>query len=330
MSGPRVLYIGGTGRSGSTVLDSLLGCFPGVFSGGELAFLWQYGLVAHGKCSCGAPLESCPFWAEVLGRVSSTVAVDAERMVELRRRFRSAHLPLMFSRSFCERKLDALEEFPSVVELVYRSLADSSGATLIVDSSKEPHYSYILRERTGLPVYFLHLVRDPRAVGMSWRRSRTERGLDGGVQMERRGTLKSSLYYNVSNTAAELLWKKNSHYAFMRYEDFVDRPHEAVRRIGEFVGMELAVDDVLDAHRSFERVGQHSAWGNPNRFEHGRTTLRADEAWVDGLSRGRQFVLSACTAPLVHRYGYSFGTKRQSNRLPIASLRTNQIAEPRA
>ena len=73
-----------------------------------------------------------------------------------------------------------------LVEQLYRGIARSTGARLIVDSSKEPHYSWILRQATDLDVRFLHLVRDPRAVAMSWRRPRAEPGLGGAATMELR------------------------------------------------------------------------------------------------------------------------------------------------
>ena len=60
-----VLFIAGFGRSGSTLLDRLLGSTPGVHSGGELAAIWTHGLVDDRLCSCGAPFSGCPFWRAV-------------------------------------------------------------------------------------------------------------------------------------------------------------------------------------------------------------------------------------------------------------------------
>ena len=41
----RVLYVGSWSRSGSTLLDLMLGQVPGFVSVGELRFLWQRGLI---------------------------------------------------------------------------------------------------------------------------------------------------------------------------------------------------------------------------------------------------------------------------------------------
>lgn len=315
---PRILYLGGSTRTGSTVLDSLLGAFPGVFSGGELTFFWRYGMQEGGRCSCGAVVVNCPVWSEVLRRAFSGEVVDPDRMVELRSRFWSAHLPLMVVPALRRRGLSRLEEYPRVIERLYNSIAETTGARLIVDSSKEPHYSYILRETTDLDIYFLHLVRDPRAVGSSWLRARPELGYGRGTELarqgpqrksgyhhaERRHPLQTSAYYDVSNLASELLWTSSERYAFMRYEDFVTRPAEALESISEFVGIELDVGSVLDSNNSFERPNLHSAWGNPNRFEEGRTLLERDDAWITRLGRTNQAAITALTFPLMARYGY--------------------------
>src|SRR5207245_4821641 len=62
---PTVLYLGGVGRSGSTLVDRILGQVPGLFSGGEIRDLWARGLIENRQCGCGTPFRSCSFWTEV-------------------------------------------------------------------------------------------------------------------------------------------------------------------------------------------------------------------------------------------------------------------------
>jgi hypothetical protein len=304
----KVLYIGGAGRSGSTVLDALLGSADGWLSCGELTFMWQYGLLRGGRCSCGAPLAECVVWAKVFEVAGHEQPLDPARMVALRKRFRSTHLPLMASERITRRRLDALEEFPDVVERVYRAAAELTGARVLVDSSKEPHYSAILRERTKLDVYFLHLVRDPRAVAHSWQRRRGERG--DGSEMERRGVLKTSLYYVVSNSAAELLWRgRPDRYRLVRYEDLLDDPVRVVGEIAELIDEPIELGQALAA-RSFDLGETHITWGNPNRFARGRVQLRSDDAWRDEQSAWRAAALAALNLPLAGRYGYPWRSGR--------------------
>ena len=300
----KVLFIGGTGRTGSTLIDRLLGSAPGWFSGGELAFLWRYGLARGGLCSCGVPLVQCPVWSVALDLAGQGKEVDAQRMIELRRRFWSLHLPLLVSSRVAQHRLDRLEEFPAVVERVYRSVLDVTGDNVLIDSSKDVHYSWILRERTDLDVYFLHLVRDPRAIGHSWTKRRLELGFDGTEHMARRNLAEASIYFNVSNSAAELLWGGSpSRYRLLRYEDLVEHPRETCQRIAEFVGEDVNLSEVLDG-RTFRPAARHTTWGNPNRFDDEVTVIESDEQWRSKQPGWRSELLRAVNAPLAHRYGY--------------------------
>src|ERR1041384_6184892 len=61
----RLGYISGVARSGSTVLDSVLGNHPLIQSVGELARLVSDGWINNFYCSCGKPSQECPFWVAV-------------------------------------------------------------------------------------------------------------------------------------------------------------------------------------------------------------------------------------------------------------------------
>ena len=60
----RVLYIGGEGRSGSTVLSAVLGNHEGYVPVGELPDVWL-ALLRNDRCGCGEPFATCPFWTAV-------------------------------------------------------------------------------------------------------------------------------------------------------------------------------------------------------------------------------------------------------------------------
>ena len=74
-----VLYIAGPGRSGSTLLDTMLGQIDGFVSVGELRNLWARGLGDGWPCGCGAAVRDCPFWSSVLTEAFGSVdAVSVE------------------------------------------------------------------------------------------------------------------------------------------------------------------------------------------------------------------------------------------------------------
>src|SRR5215831_4456244 len=62
---PTVVYIAGSGRSGSTLLERVLGEIPGFANVGELIDLFRR-VADHGeRCGCGQEFARCPFWSQV-------------------------------------------------------------------------------------------------------------------------------------------------------------------------------------------------------------------------------------------------------------------------
>lgn len=301
----KVLFIGGTGRTGSTTLEKLLGQFDGVFAAGETMWLW-YALAGGGRCSCGAPLRSCPVWSGVFEAAYGGVdRIDPAALYELQWRFHSGHLPLVGVSAARSRLLARVEPHRDALEQLFVAIRDTQGARVVVDKSLSPHHSFVLRESRLLDVHFLHLERDPRAIAYSWSRIRPERGFDGRRTMDRRGVVMSAVFHDVSNLAAELLWSRSrDRYLRIRYEDFVEDPSGTLRRIGWFLGEDLDPSSFLDGNEAWiEPV--HSAWGNPNRFDAGRLTIRRDDAWTECLPALQRHVTEVLTWPLLRRYGYS-------------------------
>ena len=325
MTRRKVLYIGGTGRTGSTVLDQLLGQFPAFFSGGEMAFFWSRGILANAICACGEPVRSCPVWEHSIAAVTDSPDITAEQMVALHKRFWSIHTFAMVIPGFARSRMRQIHDFPQTMQRLYGSILDDQQAQVFVDSSKEPHFSYILREGSDLDLRFLHLVRDPRAVGRSWQRIKPESGLPTDVNMERRTSSVAAAYYMFSDVMAEVFWQSpHRRYAFLRYEDFAEDPAAVLAAIGDFVDEPIDPGTVLDG-RSFEAGPIHTSWGNPNRVGRTTLTIRADEAWRTELSRRDKIILTLLTLPLILRYGYPIrpSGKRlapRSSRLRAADL----------
>ena len=81
----KVLFIAGPGRSGSTLLDMLLGQINGCYSTGELRFIWSRGFEQNQLCGCGKPFRECEFWTEVVKEAFGGFEdIDYARIEELR------------------------------------------------------------------------------------------------------------------------------------------------------------------------------------------------------------------------------------------------------
>jgi hypothetical protein len=299
----KVLYIAGWGRSGSTILDNLLGQLDGFFSTGELRYIWERGVIGDWMCGCGRPVKTCEVWSAVLERLREDRSIpDAPTILEWQRtvtRFRHT------------RKLLALEpaavgihptlsSYARVVQKLYASIADVAGARVIVDSSKRPSDAAVLALVPGLEVYVVHLVRDPRAVAYSWQKRQP--GID------RHGVAESTASWVAWNLASEQLRARLADRStLVRYERFVDRPTGTMRRLVELVGEDPALVDMPNTN-TFQVTGTHTVSGNPARFRSGSVTIRPDTEWKQGLRASQRSLATAIAAPLLRRYGYAVRT----------------------
>jgi hypothetical protein len=307
----KVLYIAGCGRSGSTILDNILGQLDGFVSVGEIRYLWQRGMIDDRLCGCGEPFSSCPFWTEVLRRVREGDELDPARIVELLGRgTRARHIPwLLRTRRHPERVRDRLQDLPNVLAHIYGSVAETTGARVIVDSSKLPTYGEMLRHVPGVETYVVHLVRDPRATAFSWMRAKPLPERDGRMMQQQRPS-KSAALWMLWNAATEGFWGQGSRSLRLRYEDFIASPQAVVERIVGLVGERVSELPFVAADQ-VTLATTHGVAGNPSRFTTGVVPLRLDAAWRDQMRPRDRLLVSTLTAPLGYRYRYLGAARRR-------------------
>jgi UDP-N-acetylglucosamine transferase subunit ALG13 len=298
--GPVVLYLAGFGRSGSTLLERLLGETPGVMALGEVVHLWERGVLLDQTCGCGEPFSRCPFWTEVGQRAFGGWDADQARHVlalragvDRKRRIPATALP---TPPPATRR--ALAEYASAFAEVYRAAAAASGAEVVVDSSKHVSLAFALSHDADLDLRVLHLVRDPRAVAHSWAKEVDRPEVrDGEALMPRYSTATSIQRWTTTNLLVESLRARGRPQTRLRYEDLVRDPAEALTRAASDLGLPLRPSVTLRDH-VVELGTSHSVAGNPMRFTTGPVTLRVDEAWRQDMPEGPKRAVSLLTAPL--------------------------------
>ncbi|MGP8160571.1 MAG: sulfotransferase [Candidatus Dormibacteria bacterium] len=304
-----VLYIAGTGRSGSTVLAGVLGEVEGVFAAGEVRYLWQRGLIEGRLCGCGAPVRDCPRWGAILEAATrGGVAMRPEAMAEfLVHAGRVRHLPGSLVRKALpmqQERSTARAAARATLSRLYPAIAQVTASQVVVDSSKLPAYALLLADLPGIDLRVVHLVRDPRGAAYSWS---TRKALtDGATQshMEQMGALKSAALWDVWNVAASgLLGGGDGRYLRLRYEDFVADPAAAVRRILSLAGLAGSALP-FDSDAGINLRPNHMVAGNPDRLRHGPIRLRVDARWRSAMPGRDRRVVNAVAAPLLALYGY--------------------------
>jgi Sulfotransferase family len=308
----RVLFLGGLGRSGTTLLERVLGELPGVCPLGEVVHLWQRDLRDGERCGCGEPFADCEFWTRV-GKAAfgGWDGVDVDRVLHLQRAVeRTRYIPWLAAPALPAAHRALVREYAGYYARLYRAAAEVAGARVVVDSSKHGALAYCLRWADDLDLRVVHVVRDSRGVAYSWtkRVARPEAG--GAAEMARYTPGRSALLWDAHNVAFGLLRHRGVPVHRLRYEELIANPRGTVHALARFAGLpESAVDlsflgrDADGTEYAHLRAG-HSAAGNPMRFTVGRVPLRRDDAWREALGPRQRRLVAALTAPLLGVYGY--------------------------
>lgn len=297
----KVIYIAGYGRSGTTLLDIALGQQPGVFATGELTALARHVWKEREFCACRRQADECDFWSPVVSAWQADRQPDAieqygknlarsEWLIDLRRllwRFGASKQGAAYS--------DATQG-------LLGEIAEASGSSLIVDSSKLPGRAAALMSLKNIEVYLVHMVRDGRGVGWSMMKP-YQRSVEAGIQKELKP---KPLWYTAArwvsvNLGAEILRLRlpRNRSIRVRYEDFVANPEDVVKSIMSLVGHSYVVPD----HGAELMKPQHQIAGSRHRMQE-EIRIKKDIGWTRQMPRAMRRLFSVLTAPLLTRYGY--------------------------
>lgn len=305
---PKVLYIAGIGRSGSTLVNRTVGASDGCFAAGEIMHLFGRGMLRNELCSCGEPVRECPVWSAVLEDLRERGYLGKPLEVErFRRRITEGYqLPALFlpwKPEFLSRKV---ADFRELLGETYRSLRRVTGCEVVVDSSKNAGYGRLVAGIPDLPVYVLHLVRDSRGVAYSLEKRKRRPGTRGREEyLDRRSAASGSLFWTAAQLLAEQLQPRVEGYSRLRYRDFVRSPAPLVERALRLAGEYRSPIQIQHINGSVVRLeSQHLLAGNPSRSQVGDVRLREDMEWRVEMNALKKATVTSLTLPYLLRYGY--------------------------
>ncbi len=303
-----ILYIAGMGRSGSTLLDLMLGQIPNLLPVGELRFIWKRGLAQNQLCGCGAPFRDCPFWTAVGDAAfAGWTNVNVDEMVRLEAQVdRHRFLPFMLFPNMWPAYGRRLRRYTEMLSQLYGGIEAAGQGRVIVDSTKDPPFAFLLRRVPNLDLRVIHLVRDARGVAYSWtKKVRKPEQVEKVELMDIYSPFGMSLRWILYNVLVHALQRLGVQRLLVRYETLVTSPVEQLGKIVEAAGQTLGPNDLDFLHGNSVEIGvHHTVAGNPMRFSQGRISLRVDEQWRTSLAVRHQRLIGAVTWPLMWRYGY--------------------------
>ena len=277
----KLVYIGGYGRSGSTLLEYLLTANPEVVGCGEVArHLRSFG--RHKICTCGQPMQDCPVWGNFQHKSGRLEGLDHEQLT-----------------------LALLDQVSGAHAVMVDSSKTAWGSTLM---------PFRLSRRLGEDFLLVHLVRDPRAVGWSTMRApprikkTRKKGRVKLRQKSRRGSspavrsLRTVIGWTIANLAWEMFgWRHPDRYLRVRYEDFAQAPLTVVGHVLSRVSLEAPVT----LKRGEAGDNRHQLYGNAMRFESlSPTEIKEDVAWKTSMPKGYRRLIAGLCWPLCMRYAY--------------------------
>lgn len=300
-----VLYIMGLFRSGSTILDIILGNHDEVESVGELRNLAASGWMGDEVCACGKPASECEYWTAVRRNWAIRVGGDkVARLIELQNRFeRIRSIPALLAASAVGTA--AFREYGELTAALYDAIADVSGKRFIVDSTKYPARAFALSQMPDVSLRLVHLVRDGRGVVWSINR-KPNVDLKGNVIDIAAGRVADTTARQWArvNLMSSVVGAFNRDRAIrLLYEDLVEHPQEQLGRIGRLIGVDFSslAQRLL---RGDSLTSGHMIAGNRVRHE-GAIRLRPDLEWREKLPQEQRDVFWKRAGWLARRYGYA-------------------------
>lgn len=303
----KVLFIGGLGRSGSTLVESLLNELPQTIAVGETVHLWERGLRDQERCGCGLPFAQCEHWTQVGATAfGGWDKLDLDRIIDLRWSVdRSRRLPQIL-RSLRNGVISSDQQvyLDHLRAVLLASAEVAGGPEIILESSKHLSTAALLSLDPALDVRVLHLVRDPRGVAYSWTKQVKRPEADDQLMPVYKPSRTAGRWVS-DNLGFQRLAAEGIPTLTLRYEDFLAEPAATLTFITQLMGLDQPVDfPFLDGNRAQLSTPMHSIAGNPLRFGSDELVLRLDDAWKTKLDPSAQRVVTTICRPVLGRFGY--------------------------
>jgi hypothetical protein len=229
---PKVVYVVGAHRSGSTVLGVTLGNCDGVFFAGEL-HSW---LTRRGVPSFGGE-QGARLWQAIAGEVPDAQELFGHETQLALDRSSVIYRPHKWSR---RRRLRG--PYRRIYEDLYRAIARQTGSSRIVDTSHYPLRAIELQALSGIELYLLFLVRDPQGVVDSFDARHTDSPSKSPF------VTNAQLWVTHALSLVAFLRHSRERRMFVRHEDFLADPDGVLRQILDRTGSSARVPDLTALH----------------------------------------------------------------------------------
>jgi len=300
----KVLYILGYSRSGSTILNIMLGNIDSMFSAGEINNYLKSAWINDHYCSCGKTASECEFWPTVKKSMEKSLQIDPTEIISISQKLENWRDLVRTRFSKTDESKARQEKYDRFNSELITTISELQKKEWVVDASKSPVRLNYLVESNALDCSAVHIVRDPRGVCWSLMKA-TRKNVEAGVQTDLPSvsyiaTIKS-LYLNAA-LAERVKRKIPTKQLLVRYDDLTNSPTETIEAIGSMLKTDTSsLLKLVESDESFQQ--EHNIAGNRLRMKRD-IKLRHEQSWKSELPTFQFFVITLLTLPLLLKYKF--------------------------
>jgi hypothetical protein len=244
----------GAGHSGSTILGVALGNCEGFVFTGELAeWTLRAGVPVFGGT------ERNRFWSGVGARMADASDAYGSRMRDCVERASAA---VRVDRWAARRRLR--KRYREVAQDLYDAVAETAGASYIVDTSHVPLRAQELQALEGIELYLVFLVRDPHAVVASYM---TNINRHASVERLLRLITKNVDLWLINLLSLRVFLRQPpQRRMFLRHEEFLADPRGVLQRLLTWCGSSQSPPDLAAMKTGYPVQGNPLLWSEEVAF----------------------------------------------------------------
>ncbi len=305
-----IIHIISDYRSGSTLLDQLLGAHPAICSIGELHHLRAYVLGDRNLhnpayplcCSCGNNVTECSFWHEIEKQLEMPLSSLrlSPRVLDhrpggtglksyIRAKIRSRARSILASPR--HRAVDVLFSVDQFIRDNYRlfdALLRQTGAEYVVDSSKALVRCRILQEAQPNRNRVILLCRDYRGVVHS--------KMNRGKELQASARSWAERVKRMDSLVADM---PDDRVYRLRYEDLCTETDSAIQDVCRFLSLEYSPTMMTRPTDDIHQIG-----GSPSKFQTDRKRVKLDTAYENAFTPDELDLLRSIVGDTAKSWGY--------------------------
>lgn len=296
-----VIYIAGTGRNGSTLLERILNEIPDIFAAGELGYARIF--EDKGACFCSKTYADCPVWGSIK-KDARLMTFEPEKFTQPIEKYSKG-----IKNFFTLQKLnnqhnlpDDFKQYLSILERLYHVIHENRNGKIITDSTTLPLYGYHLSLIPSIDLYIIHLIRDPRGVANSRNQQKFLPNSNVPVVSKKINPLFTAFSWIKRNFFIELMFsRKKGRYLRIHYEELVKNPSQEIKKIQHLLG--LAPNSLNFIEGNQIKLGVcHLSAGNIGMLGKKEIVLKRDERWKREMKWWDAVLITLMTWPLLLKY----------------------------